>query len=172
MTVEEAILFHDMEDIVNRMILYARAKFKSIDTKDLQGKEPFDFVQDVLCKSLEGKRNWDDSKCTFVEFLFGCLKSEISNFFSLKRISYQNIPDNLSENNESVDEEILEITRALKQGGADDEEIIIFTYWTEGISKPATISKDLGIEVKEILNITKRLRRRLIRIQSKVRQLL
>ncbi|MDL2255470.1 hypothetical protein LJC38_02665, partial [Parabacteroides sp. OttesenSCG-928-K15] len=74
MTIEEAILSHDMEDIVNRMTLYAREKFKSLDVRNLQGKEPFDFVQDVLCKSLESKRNWNESKCTFVEFLFGCLK--------------------------------------------------------------------------------------------------
>ena len=56
MTVEEAILSHDMEDIVNRMILYVREKFKSLDAKDYIGKEPFDFVQDVLCKSLENKQ--------------------------------------------------------------------------------------------------------------------
>lgn len=172
MTVEEAILSHDMEDIVNRMILYTREKFKSLDVKKLQGKEPFDFVQDVLCKSLESKRNWDESKCAFVEFLFGCLKSEISNFFSSKQIFHQDIPDNLSENNESVDEEILEVTKVLKQEGADDDEIIIFSYWADGISKPAAISEDLGVEVKEVLNITKRLRRRLIKVQSKVRQLI
>ncbi|WP_321334985.1 hypothetical protein [uncultured Bacteroides sp.] len=172
MTVEEAILSHDMEDVVDRMILYAREKFKSLDVKSLQGKEPFDFVQDVLCKSLESKRNWDESKCSFVEFLFGCLRSEISNFFSSNQIFHQDIPDDLSADNESVNEEILEVTKILKQEGADDDEIIIFTYWTDGISKPAAISEDLGIEVKEVLNITKRLRRRLIKVQSKVRQLI
>ena len=112
MTVEEAILSHDMEDIINRMILYAKEKIKLLDIKNLQGKEPFDFVQDILCKSLESKRNWDETKCSFVEFLFGCLKSEISNFYSSKQIFHQDIPDNLSEKNESVDEEIQEIYRA------------------------------------------------------------
>ena len=71
-----------------------------------------------------------------------------------------------------MDEEILEVTKVLKQEGADDDEIIIFTYWAEGISKPAAISEDLGIEMKEVLNVTKRLRRRLIKVQSKVRQLI
>lgn len=89
MTVEEAILSHDMEDIINRMILYAKEKIKLLDIKNLQGKEPFDFVQDILCKSLESKRNWDETKCSFVEFLFGCLKSEISNFYSSKQIFHQ-----------------------------------------------------------------------------------
>lgn len=172
MTIEEAILSHDMEDIVNRMTLYAREKFKSLDVRNLQGKEPFDFVQDVLCKSLESKRNWNESKCTFVEFLFGCLKSEISNFFSSQKIFLTNIPDNLSGNNENVNEEILEVVRVLKQEGADDDEIIVFTYWTEGTSKPSVISEDLGIEIKDVLNITKRLRRRLIKVQSKIRQLI
>jgi hypothetical protein len=171
MTVEEAILSNDMEDIVNRMTLYAKEKLRLLDIKILQGKEPFDFVQDVLCKSLENKRNWDEGKCTFVEFLFGCLRSEISNFLS-KQIFHQDIPDNLSENNESTDEEILEITKVLKQEGADDDEIILFTYWTDGICKPAVISEDLGVDVKDILNITKRLKRRLLKVQSKIRQLI
>ena len=48
MTVEEAILSHDMEDIINRMILYAKEKIKLLDIKNLQGKEPFDFVQDIF----------------------------------------------------------------------------------------------------------------------------
>lgn len=172
MTVEEAILSHDMEDIINRMILYAKEKIKLLDIKNLQGKEPFDFVQDILCKSLESKRNWDETKCSFVEFLFGCLKSEISNFYSSKQIFHQDIPDNLSEKNESVDEEIQEITKVLKQEGADDDEIILFTYWVDGICKPTAISEDLGVEVKEILNITKRLKRRLLKFQPKVRQLI
>ena len=174
MTVEEAILSHDMEDVVNRMTLYAKEKFRLLDIKIFQGKEPLDFVQDVLCKSLESKRNWDESKCSFVEFLFGCLKSEISNFISpsSKRVFYQDIPDNLSENNENIDEEILKITEALKQEGADDEEIILFSYWIDGIYKPAVISDDLGIDVKYISNITRRLRRRLFKVHPKVRQLI
>lgn len=172
MTIEEAILSHDMEDIVNRMTLYAIDRLRVVDAKNLQGKEPLDFVHDVLFKSLDGTRNWDESKYSFLEFLFGSLKSEISNFISSKRFLHQSLLENLSENNESVDEEINEITKALKQEGADDDEIVLFTYWADGISKPATISEELGIEVKDILNITKRLRRRLIKVQPKVRQLL
>lgn len=170
MTIEEAILSHDMEDIVNRMILYAKEKIRLMDVKVLEGKEPFDFVQDVICKSLEGKRNWDESKCSFVEYLFGCLRSEISNYFSSKQVYCRDIPDNLSESNENIDEEILEITRVLKQEGADDDEIFLFLCWVDGIYKPAIISDDLGIDVKSIFNITKKLRRRLVKIQSKVRQ--
>ena len=101
----------------------------------------------MFCANLlRISRNWDDSNVLLWNFI-RLLKSEISNFFSSKQIFHQDIPDNLSENNGSVDEEILEVTKALKQEGADDDEIIIFTYWTEGISKPAAISEDLGIEV-------------------------
>lgn len=39
MTIEEAILSHDMEDIVNRMILYAKEKIRLMDVKVLEGKE-------------------------------------------------------------------------------------------------------------------------------------
>ena len=107
---------------------------------------------------------------SFVEYLFGCLRSEISNYFSSKQVYCRDIPDNLSESNENIDEEILEITRVLKQEGADDDEIFLFSCWVDGIYKPAIISDDLGIDVKSIFNITKKLRRRLLKIQSKVRQ--
>ena len=56
--------------------------------------------------------------------------------------------------------------QVLKQEGADDDEIILFTYWVDGICKPTAISEDLGVEVKEILNITKRLKRRLLKVQD------
>ena len=172
MTVEEAIRSHDIEDIVNRMTLYANTLLKGRDIKDLQGKESFDFVQEVLCKSLEGKRNWDDSKCSFVGFLFGCLKSEISNFFASEHIISHDIPDSISKDYVSVEEEVREISALLKQNGADDDEIILFTCWTDGICKPSEASDYLGIKVKDVLNITKRLKRRLQKIQLKIRQLI
>ncbi len=174
MTIEEAILSHDMDDIVDRMTLYANYRLKGVNIKELIGKEPFDFVQEVLCKVLEGeKRIWDQSKCSFPEFLFGCLKSEISNFFdSNSKRTFSDIVPDISEDHTSVEDEVRQISSLLKQEGADDEEIILFTYWTDGICKPAAISEDLGIEIKDVLNITKRLRRRLLKIQSKVRQLI
>lgn len=51
---------------------------------------------------------------------------------------------------------------------ADDDELIIFEYWIDGITKPKEIAKDLGIDVKEVYNITKRLERRLPKIQTHV----
>ena len=57
MTVEEAILSHDMEDIINRMILYAKEKNQVVrHQKTCKGKEPFRFLCKIfLCKSLESK---------------------------------------------------------------------------------------------------------------------
>ena len=170
MTIEEAIQSHDMSDIVNRMTLYANNRLKGLNFKDLQGKEPLDFIQEVFYKALDGKRNWDESKCSFRDFLFGCLKSEISNFVETKQAISDDIPNDVSENTSTVEEEIKEISALLKQEGADDEEIIIFTCWTDGLVKPSEVSDYLGIGVKDVLNITKRLKRRLLKNQTKVRR--
>ena len=54
----------------------------------------------------------------------------------------------------------------LKQEGADDTELIVFGYWMEGVKKPSEIAGDLGINIKEVYNSTKRIERRLFKIQS------
>ena len=54
--------------------------------------------------------------------------------------------------------------------GSDDDEIILFEYWMDGIYKPAIIASDLGVAVFHINNVKKRLIRRLPKIQTKALQ--
>lgn len=170
MNLTEAIHSVDMDEVIDRMNAYAISLLKSVGAKNFNGKEPIDFVGDVILKVMEGKRDWAKAQCSFTEFLFGCLKSEISNFFATNKNLYDSelpeIPSNgLSSNDEDKRNQIFEL---LKQEGADDNELLIFEYWVDGITKPKEIAKDLGIEVKEVYNITKRLERRLPKIQTQV----
>lgn len=46
MTIEEAILSSYIDAVMDKMVLYAMAVLKDVDTRSLQGKEPMDFVQE------------------------------------------------------------------------------------------------------------------------------
>ena len=174
MNLEEAIKSVDMEEIIDSMNAYAFSRLKSVGVKNFNGKEPIDFVGEVILKVMEEKRDWNKAKCSFKEFLFGCLKSEITNFFKTNKIVHEKKIPNLSSNETSSDfeENRNQASLLLEQEGADDDELTIFECWMDGILKPADIAKDLGIEVKAVYNITKRLERRLPKIQKQVKNLL
>jgi hypothetical protein len=172
MNLIDAIQSVDMENVINRMNLYAISRLKSVGLKDFNGKEPIDFVSDVILKTIEDKRSWNDAKCTFTEFLFGCLRSEISNFFDRynnfnKYIHVSEYPEiSINANFSDTGEARKQISELLISEGADDDEQIVFEYWMDGIVKPSEIAKDLCLDVKEIYKITKRLERRLPKIQK------
>lgn len=170
MNLTEAIQSVDMEEVIDRMNAYAISLLKSVGVKDFNGKEPIDFVGDVILKVMEGKRDWTKAQCSFPEFLFGCLKSEISNFFATNKNIYNSELSETPSNGQSlnVEDKRNQVSELLKQEGADDDELTVFEYWMDGITKPAEIAKDLGIDVKEVYKITKRLERRLPKIQTQV----
>jgi DNA-directed RNA polymerase specialized sigma24 family protein len=170
MNLTEAIQTVDMEEVIDRMNAYVISRLKSVGIKNLNGKEPIDFVGEVILKVMEGQRDWSKAKCSFIEFLFGCLKSEISNFFATNKDIYSDEFPDIPSNEESFnsDEKRNHVSELLKQEGADDDELAVFEYWMDGIYKPAEIAKDLGIDLKEVYNITKRLERRISKIQTRV----
>lgn len=170
MDLTEALHSIDMEAVIDRMNAYAISLLKSVGIKNFNGKEPIDFVGEVLLKVMDGQRDWTMAKCSFSEFLFGCLKSEISNFFTTNKYIFEDELPDLSSNEESYNfnEVKNQVSELLKQEGADDDELMVFEYWMDGINKPAEIAKDLGIDVKDVYRITKRLERSLSKIQTRV----
>ncbi len=170
MNLTEAIQSVDMDEVIDRMNAYAISLLKSVGVKNFNGKEPIDFVGDVILKVMDGKRDWTSAQCSFTEFLFGCLKSEISNFFTTHKNIYDSELPEIPSNGQSLNVEVQrnQVSELLKQEGADDDELIVFEYWADGVTKPAEIAKDLGIDVREVYKITKRLERRLPKIQTQV----
>lgn len=170
MNLTEAIQSVDIDEVIDRLNAYAISLLKSVGVKNFNGKEPIDFVGDVILKVMEGKRDWAKAQCPFKEFLFGCLKSEINNFFTTNKNIYEDELPDIPSNEQSLnaEEKRNQISELLKKEGADDDELTVFEYWADGITKPAEIAKDLGIEVKEVYKITKRLERRLPKIQTQV----
>jgi len=170
MNLAEALNSIDLDEVIDSLNAYAISHLKSVGEKNFDGKEPIDLVSDLILKVMEGKRDWNKAQCSFREFLFGCLKSEISNFFiTNKNIHADELPEiPINEYSINIEEKRKQVSDLLKQEGAEDEELIVFEYWMEGIYKPSEIAKDLGIEVKRIYNIIKRLERRLPKIQMQI----
>lgn len=171
MNLRDALLSVDLEEIIDGMNAYAICRLKSIGLKNFSGREPIDFVGDVILKVLdEGGRDWGKAKCSFKEFLFGCLRSEISNFITTNKNTFIGelpiIP--YSENVDNIDEVRKQVIVLLKQAEGDDDELIVFEYWMDGIYKPSEIANDLGIDKGTVYNIIKRLERKLQKIQFHV----
>ncbi|MCK9401307.1 MAG: hypothetical protein M0Q51_15115 [Bacteroidales bacterium] len=167
MNLAEAIQLVDMEEIIDSMNAYAISRLKSVGVKNFNGRQPVDFVGDLILKVMEEKRDWSKAQCSFKEFLFGCLKSEITNFFNTNKSIYTDMLPDIPSNGPSfnIEEKRNQVSELLKQEGADDDELTVFEYWMDGVFKPAEIAKDLGVDVKEIYNITKRLEKRLPKIK-------
>ncbi|HRY34037.1 MAG TPA: hypothetical protein P5531_13805 [Bacteroidales bacterium] len=170
MNLIDAIQSVDMEEIIDSMNAYAINRLKCVGVKNFHGKEPIDFVGDLILKVIEEKRDWSKAKCSFKEFLFGCLKSEISNYFKTNKYTFVDEILDVSSDGQApnVEEQRRYVSSLLKKEGADDDELTVFEYWMDGISKPSEIAFDLGIDVKEVYKITKRLERRLPKIQTQV----
>jgi hypothetical protein len=150
------------------MTLYVNGRIKTLGIKRLEGKEAIDFVAEVLTKVAEGKRDWGKANCSFEDFLWGCLRSDLHGFFK------KSIPNYLQEFGELEDKSAIKldmetkasIIQKLEEVGADDDELIVFECWTDGITKPRDIVKELGIDLKQVNNITKRIKRRLPKIHT------
>jgi len=170
MTLEEALRNNDMNEIMDSMTTYVYGRIKTIGVKDLEGKTPEDFVGEVLMKVAEGERDWSKAKCSFKVFLFGCLKSHLYNFFKSYEQKYEaELPDIESGAVSENESELKQIAiQKLKEDGADQDEIDVFECWIEDMDKPAEIAELLGKNVKEIYNITKRLERKLPKLQTQI----
>jgi len=162
MTLAEELNSKEMDGIINSMTAYVLYKFQGLDIKDLEGKESVDIVFEILLKVVEGERDWSKANCTFKEFLFGCLRSHLHNFF--KKFQYR-FESELSHAIPAVDYDVTEKKNAaidfLKENGCDKLELNVFECWVDGVNKPSEIAKELNRDVSTINNTIKRLLRKL-----------
>jgi DNA-directed RNA polymerase specialized sigma24 family protein len=170
MTLEEALHNNDMNEIMDSMTAYVYGRIKTIGVKDLEGKTPEDFVGEVLMKVAKGRKRLVKVKSPFKYFLFGCLKSHLYNFFkSFEQVYETELPDIQSGTSSGNESELIHIAISkLKEGGADQDEIDVFECWIEDMNKPAEIAELLGKNVKEIYKITKRLERKMPKLQTQI----
>jgi len=174
MTVEDAIKATDMDEVIDALNAYAISRLRTVGIKDFDGKEPIDLVGDLLHKVIEGQRDWSKAQCSFREFLFGCLRSDINAFFKARKNKFDEESPEIAVEDVSLDIEAKkkQVLQLLSAEGADGDELVVFEYWMDGMRKASEIAQDLDVPVKEIYNITKRLERRLSKIQNEAIQII
>ena len=170
MTLEEELNNNNINDIIDGMTAYAYSRLNTMGVKDLEGKTPEEFVGEVLMKVAEGDRDWQKAKCTFKEFLFGSLKSHISNYLVSFKQKFESEILDIEGEVESINVDDLNhiSIQILKHEGADQEEIDMFECWIDGINKPSEIADHLGKEIKTIYNIQKRLERKMPKLRTQL----
>lgn len=142
--------------------------------KGLGGKTASDFAQEVLISLSEGTRKWNVSKNpTLFDQFKSSLDSHINNFINKTKIPEYTIDEDISKIDIEDTEDLKELFDfcydTLASLKASDNELMVFQCQAEGITKPQEISKDLGINVKEVYNIQKQLRRKLPELHKHLR---
>lgn len=161
------------DEIIDAMNGYAIHRLESVGLEDFNGIEPIDFVGEVILKVAEGTRDWAKAKCSFREFLFGCLKSDIDSFFKLKKIQRTDKIPKLQTNGtlQNLDQEEKALIDLLKIEGADALEVEVFECWMDGITKPSEIASELNKKVSDIYKSIKRLERKLPEVRNQFRKI-
>lgn len=167
MNFDEELRNADFDELFDALTGYAALRLKDVDPKLLAGKEPEDFVSDILEKVVRKIRNPDNAKCSLREFLFGCLRSDLSSFF--KKLKNEAPPVEDPELCAAVQEISAGELQAWKDAvvnqltlnGADQQEIAVFDCWADGILKPAQVGTELDLTASEVNTISRRLYRRL-----------
>lgn len=174
MTLDEALISVDMDDIIDRMTAYAISYFKYTGIKQLNGLEPVDFVADVLMKVIAGVRDWQNANCSFEEFLFGSLRSHLYNFNKGNKHVFVDDEPEVSDNNRDYEFEDQKnmVLAQLVELGADNCEIDVFKCWLDNMYKPAEIAEQLNVDVSTINNAKKRLVRKLQNLRTKIPDIL
>lgn len=125
---------------------------------------------------IKGTRNWNsDHYPTFQDFIISVIDSHLSNSFSKaagkEEASEEVLSDGLSESAEdqiSYKELKEKIFKMLQDGGAHDDELLVFECMADGILKPQDIRTELGIDENTFRNIWRRLEPRLELIRTKL----
>lgn len=170
LTLNQHLNGSDLPRIIDRMVLYANKRIKGVDPKKLQSMQGIDFVADVLEKVAKGTRDWEKADCSFEVFLFGCLKSDISNFFrKAKVLAIEDFWDEtFGEKILETEESKREAIEALREFGAKDFEIDVFECWASGICKSQEVADYLQVDVKLVYATTKKLIKRLEKLQQRL----
>ena len=142
--------------------------------KGLGGKTASDFAQEVLISLADGTRKWNTSKNpTLFDQFKSSFDSHINNFINKTKVPEYTIDEDISKIDIEEPEDLKELFDycydTLTSLKASDNELMIFQCQAEGITKPLEIAKDLGINVKEVYNIQKQLRRKLPELHKHLR---
>jgi RNA polymerase sporulation-specific sigma factor len=181
----------DLKDLLDRMEDYVRGRFYDKSDQNKIGLQFQDFCQEVLRKACDGTRKWKMEKCSFENFIFGTLRSDLNYFFKKGKVRpdeddsegddywdqeecyitdvyyLEDLEQGFDDKNfDKIDDKVIiqEWISSLKDQGADNLEIEVFECWTSGIKTPKEVAEYMEMPIMEINNIYKRLRRKKIKL--------
>jgi len=135
--------------------------------------EPADMVHAAIEDILTGQRTWDQDRYPNVEVVIkGMIKSEFYNAFGKKRVRIEHKTTTIQSKEESgpsgdncVYDDIL---KEIEQGLEDDDEALeVYFAFLDGCRKPQEVADKLGLDIEEVRNRWKRLKRKARKITKK-----
>lgn len=174
--IQEQFLRDDFGSLIKKLEAYAFNFVKGLNLS----VQAMDIVYDVLLsvQKENSGRMWDKENCpNFNSFLFGSVKSHSLNLYDKQKNRQEsesghiNSYQPVSYQMEVADEIDLALAKeeafaCLRKLGGDGEEVCVFECWWDGIYKSQEIADFFGVPVEEIYTATKRLNRKLPRIQA------
>lgn len=150
----------DWEDIVPRLLLYAKMKLRRLSARSLSGISEEDFVSQAIEKTISGVRKWDKENTTLIDHLIGVVSSDIYNEFRKKSqflidvdieffdqfISDEKGPDDLLEEID-LKENLMQFFEEVRSYDKNLYEHLVLT--AHGLSN-REIATDLGIDIHKV----------------------
>ena len=179
--VKEHIEKADWHEITIKLASYANNRARSVfKIRDSMAVLPMGFsvesvVQEVIRKFLDGTRKWNPDKVDLLGFLMGAIKSEISHLIGAMDNQMtdrgcvpedmEGFPDGgLNPEQILIEKErhnIIESVnqRLIEEAEADSEYGMIALCIMQGITKPADIAREAGLDLKKVYSLKKRWQR-------------
>ncbi len=171
-TVQEHLDSEDWDALYPRLFSYARRKANGLSFLKERSELPLgrtykDLVQDAIAKVFRGERNWNPDKNPD---LYVYLTSVIDSLFSglLNRSGHRNRdpldPSEMEGSQKSDYNDCLKALETLvRDTSSDDENLDDVRQGIEDGMSPGEIADFFGIDVKEVYNLKRKLRRRIDR---------
>lgn len=184
---------NELKNFLERLVLYASWKFnrlgwrtrKGFDRAGPSGASPQDIAQEAITSILEGKRKYNrEAYSGFYHFLKSIVDSKISHLCEsvknekVKIVSisqraadndtYEDMEFESKETNPAktyINEDVANNVKELLAKEFIDDEIVngILDCVEADIMKPANMAEIMDVDIKEIYNAKKRLRRTIIK---------
>jgi len=173
----------DWPEILPRLLKYAAAKTMNFRLLGIVDLDPMDLVSEAITLAYSGNRNWNKEVYPDpIDFLISVIGSivnhKIKHYYKFKKgaLLLDDTSDKTpelvslsSQNPEAIVTEkdnLLNLQKAIYEAVAGDEEagMVLLCIESEK-TRPREIAEETGYEVKQVNNILKRLRRKILNLK-------
>lgn len=154
----------DWEAVIPELNRYAVSRLNILGLYPAHSCE--DVVNESIMRVLNGDRKWDSDKYPdILIFMMSVIKSVCSHILESKIAEderYKKIKEKSNDADNNDEEFYKQALEEIKELLSDDDELLLMYYsMVEGNHKDKELAEDLGVEITEIRNMKKRMRRRI-----------